>query len=57
MAIRRFAGGTLGDVAAADQDPAGGDGLEPGDHPEQRGLAAAGRAEQRAELAGLDARG
>ncbi len=54
MAMRRRAGGTLGDVAAADSDPAGGDGLEPGDHPQQRRLAAAGGAEQGAELARLD---
>src|SRR5581483_5568479 len=41
----------LVDDAAADIDLARGDGLEPGDHPEQRRLAAAGGADQHAELA------
>ena len=41
----------LVDDAAADIDLAAGDGLESGDHPQQRGLAAAGWADQDAELA------
>ena len=39
---------------AIDQDLAGGDVLEPGDHPQQRRLAAAGGAEDDDELADLD---
>ena len=35
-------------------DLAGRDRLQPGDHPEQRGLAAAGRADEDDELAVLD---
>ena len=39
------------DDALADGDRAAGDGLQPGHHPEQRGLAAARRADQHDELA------
>src|SRR6266853_1598063 len=42
------------DDALADRDPAGGDLLQPGDHPQERRLAAARRAHQHAELAVLD---
>ena len=41
----------LVDDAAADIDLACGDGLEPRDHAQQRGFAAAGGADQHAELA------
>ena len=41
----------LVDDAAADVDLAAADGLQPRDHPQQRGLAAAGGADQHAELA------
>jgi hypothetical protein len=41
-------------VAAVQEDPTGRGSLEPGDQPEARGLAGAGRAEQREELAVLD---
>ena len=41
------------DQAVADADLAGGDALEPGDHGEQGGLAAARGADQGDELAGL----
>ena len=44
----------LVDDAAADIDLAAGDGLEPRDHPQQRRLAAAGGADQHAELAVAD---
>ena len=44
----------LVDDAPADVDLAAGDGLEPRDHPQQRGLAAAGGADQHAELAVAD---
>ncbi len=44
----------LGHVLAADRQRTGGDVLEAGNHPEQRGLAAAGRADKDAELAILD---
>ena len=44
----------VGDVATAQQDGAAGRQLETADHPERRGLAAAGRAEQREELPGAD---
>ena len=39
------------DVLVVEQDRAGARRLEPGDHPEQRGLAAAGRPEQAYERA------
>jgi hypothetical protein len=42
------------DVALADRDPALGDGLEAGEHAEQRRLAAARRPDQNHELAALD---
>ena len=41
-------------VLAVDQDPAGGRRLEAGEHPQQRGLAAARRAQQGEELALVD---
>ena len=44
----------LVDDAPADVDFAAGDGLEPRDHAQQRGLAAAGGADQHAELAVAD---
>jgi hypothetical protein len=44
-------GREVGDVAAADGDGAGGHLLEPGDHAEQRGLAAARRPDQHQQLA------
>jgi hypothetical protein len=44
----------VGDVAPADADVAVGHLLEPGDHPQQRRLAAAGRADEDHELAVLD---
>jgi hypothetical protein len=47
-------GRELGDVLAADQDLALAGDLEPGNHAQGRGLAAAGRAEQGDERAGLD---
>src|SRR5262245_35148303 len=43
-----------GDLALADDDPAGVRSLEARDHPESRRLSAAGRAEQREELAAPD---
>ena len=43
-----------GDVVAAEEHPAGGRLLEAGDHPQHRGLAGAGRAEHREELAVAD---
>ena len=42
------------DVRAVDQDLPAGDVLEPGDQAQQRGLAAAGRADEDDELAVLD---
>jgi hypothetical protein len=42
------------DDASADVDLAAGDGLKPRDHAQQRGFAAAGRADQHAELAVAD---
>ena len=54
MAMSRSFGGDVVDDALADRDLAGGDRLEPGDHGEQRRLAAARRADQHDELAGLD---
>ena len=47
----------VGHVAAAELDPAAGRQLEATDHPEGRGLAAAGRPEQREELTGSDVEG
>ena len=47
----------VGDVAAVDRDRAVRDLLEPGKRPEQRGLPAAGRADERDELPVLDAEG
>mgnify|MGYP006199955153 CR=1 FL=1 len=47
-------GGKRHYALALEPDIAGGGRLEAGDHPHQRGLAAAGRAEQREELAVLD---
>ena len=44
----------VGDVDAVDEDLPCGDHLEAGDHAQQRGLAAAGRPEQGAELALVD---
>ena len=44
----------LVDDAPADVDLAAADGLEPRDHPQQRGLAAAGGTDQYAELAVVD---
>ena len=44
----------VGDVAAVDEDRAAGGVLEAGDQPEQRGLAAAGGADEDDELAVLD---
>ena len=49
-----MAGGTPIDVRAVDQDAAGGDVLEPGDQPQQRGLAAARGADEDDERAVLD---
>ena len=50
---RRF-GGSVGHVLAGEQDAAGVRGLEAAEHAQRRRLAAAGGAEQRDELAGLD---
>jgi hypothetical protein len=44
----------VGDVDAVEEALAGGDALEPGDHAQQRRLAAARRAEQRGERALVD---
>ena len=46
--------GQVGHVAVADDDVARIDGVEPGDRMQQRGLAAAGRAEEHDELAFFD---
>ena len=54
MAIFALARRQLVDHPPADQDVAGGRGLQPGDHPEQGGLAAARRPEEDQELALLD---
>ena len=54
MLTSRSNGGDVRDVRAVEQDPAGGRGLEPGDHPERRRLARPGRAEHREELAVAD---
>ena len=47
-------GRPVGQVFAVQEDAAAVGKVEAGDHPQQRGLAAAGRAQQREELAGLD---
>ncbi len=49
--MSRSLGGIAIDDLAADRDFALRDLLEPGDHPQQRGLAAPGGADQHAELA------
>ena len=49
--MSRLRGREVGDVALADEDLAVGDVLEPGDHPQQRRLAAARRADEDEELA------
>ena len=54
MAMPRSRGAHVVDVAAVDADLAAGDVLEAGDHAQQRGLAAAGRADEDDELAMLD---
>ena len=54
MAMPRFSGGSVRDVAAEQADRAARRLLEAGDGAQQRGLAAAGGAEDRDELAGLD---
>jgi hypothetical protein len=41
----------MGQIGAVEHDPAGGRQLKTGDQPQQRGLAAAGRAEEADELA------
>ena len=51
MAMPRLAGGTTVDVGAVDQHAAGGRVLQPGDDAQQRGLAAARRADEDDELA------
>ena len=51
MLTGALVGRLAGHVAAAEEDPAAGRELEPADHPQRRRLAAAGRAEQREELA------
>ena len=51
MAMSRSFGAQIVDDAPVDQDVAGADRLEPGDHVEKRRLAAAGRAEQDEKLA------
>jgi hypothetical protein len=54
MATPRSAGRQLVDAPVADVDFAAVDILEAGDHPQQRGLAAARRAEEHHELARAD---
>ena len=54
MAMSRSRGGVVVDDAVVDGDLAAGHALEPGDHPEDRALAAARRADQDAELAVAD---
>ena len=51
---RALVGGVARHVPAAKLDAAPGRRLEPADHPQRRGLAAAARAEQREELARFD---
>ena len=55
MAMRRLAGGTLVTSMPSMKIVPSVTDLEPGDHAQQRGLAAAGRPEQGAELALVDA--
>ena len=52
--MSRALGGTLLTTSLADQDLAGGDLLQAGDHAQQRGLAAAGGTDQDDELAVVD---
>ena len=54
MAMSRSRGGVVVDDAAVDGDLAAGHRLEPGDHPQDRALAAAGRADEHDELAVAD---
>ena len=54
MAMRRFAGGHVGDVDPVDEALPGGDFLEPGDHSEQRRLSAARGAEESGERSLVD---
>ena len=54
MAMRRFAGGTWVTSTPSMKIVPCGHLLQPGDHAQQRGLAAAGRPEQGAELALAD---
>ena len=54
MLTSRWFGGDPDDVLAVEQDLALGRLLEAADHPQRRRLAAAGRAEQREELALAD---
>ena len=54
MPVSRLARGHARDVLAADQHLPGGGAVEPGEQPQRRGLAAARRAEQREQLAGLE---
>ena len=53
MPMSRLAAEQAGDVLAADDDAAGVGVLEPREQAQRRGLAAARRAEQRDQLAGL----
>ncbi len=55
MPILRWLGGSVVMSAAFDEDGAGGRALEAGDHAQDRGLAAAGGAEQGDELALVEA--
>ena len=54
MLTLRSRGAESGDVAPADQDAPSLGSLQPGDHAQRRGLAAARGAEQGDERAGLD---
>ncbi len=54
MAMPRLAAGTSFMRCAVDEQIAAGDRLKPGDHAQQRGLAAARRADENRELTGLD---
>ena len=51
MAMPRLEGGTSLTTMPSISERAAGDLLEPGDHPEQRGLSAAGRTDKDDELA------